>query len=192
MFGEVLEPLLAFLAANRPLAEVSRLAVVSKTWRRVSGNALKTAHQLDLSGVAESVTDGVVRLALGRVASENLRAVNLSGCRNISPGGIEDILQHISETCPGVKEVDVTACSNETVLRVVATRAQAALGLPLDLFALLRSLGEEGSRYAFSNLGSLLLKASPPCCCLIQRWLPAKMRCFRPPRTALPLRWPCY
>ena len=67
---EVLEPLLAFLAADRPFAEVSRLAVVSKTWRRVSLNALKTATQLILSGFPESV-DGVVRLALSRVASEN-------------------------------------------------------------------------------------------------------------------------
>ena len=57
MFGEILEPLLAFLAAAKPFAEVSRLAVVSKTWRRVSLNALKTAHQLNLSRFAESVTD---------------------------------------------------------------------------------------------------------------------------------------
>jgi hypothetical protein len=60
MFGEVLEPLLAFLAADRPFAEVSHLSVVSKTWRRVSLNALKTAHQLNLSGFAGSVNDGVV------------------------------------------------------------------------------------------------------------------------------------
>jgi hypothetical protein len=161
MFGEILEPLLAFLAAVKPFAEVSRLAVVSKTWRRVSLNALKTANQLNLSGFAESVTDSVVRLALVRVTSENLRSVNLSGCHNISAGGIEDILQYIAETCLGVKEVDVTACSNEAVLRAVATRARAALGpLALDLFVLLRSQGEEGKRCSFSNLGSLLL--SPP------------------------------
>ncbi len=49
---------------------------------RVSRKALKTAHQLNLSGFAGSVTDGVVRLALGRVTSENLRAVNLSGCHS--------------------------------------------------------------------------------------------------------------
>ncbi len=55
----------------------------------------------------------------------------------------------------------MTACSNETVLRAVATRARVALGpLALDLFALLRSLGEGGKRYSFSNLGSLL-HASP-------------------------------
>ena len=86
--------------------------------------------------------------------------VNLSGCHNISARGVEDIVQYIAETCIGVKEVDVTACSSETVLRAVATRAQADLvPLALDLFALLRSLGEEGKRYSFSNLGSLL--ASP-------------------------------
>ena len=128
----------------------------------MSLNALKTAHQLNLSGFAECVTDGVVRLALLRVTLENLRLVNLSGCHNISAGGMEDILQYIAETCFGVEEVDVTACSNETVLRAVATRARAALGpLALDLFALLRSLGEGGKRCSFSNLGSLLL-ASPP------------------------------
>jgi hypothetical protein len=71
--GAVLEPILAFLAADRPFVEVSRLAVVSNTWRRLSFNALKTANQLILSGFnAEYVTDGVVRLALVRVTSENL------------------------------------------------------------------------------------------------------------------------
>ena len=167
MLGEVcdsvLEPLLVFLASDRPFAEVSRLSVVSKTWRRVSLNALKTAHQLNLSGFAESVTDAVVRLALVRVTSENLGVVNLSGYHNITAGCMEHILQSTAETCSGVKEVDVTAFSNETVLRVVATRARAALGSPLalDLFALLRSLDEEGKLYSFSKLGSLL-HASPP------------------------------
>jgi hypothetical protein len=161
-----LEPLLAFFVSARPFAEVSRLAVVSKGVRRVSLNALKTAHQLNLSGFAESVTDGVVRLALVRVTSENLRLVNLSGCHNISADGMEDTLQYVAAHCSGVKEVDVTACSNEAVLRAVATRARAALGCPLalDLFALLRSMGEEGKRCSFSNLGGLLLSdtSSPP------------------------------
>ena len=45
----------------------------------------------------------------------------------------------------------------------MATRAQVALGAPKarDLFAHLSSLGEEGERFAFSKLGSLLLHASP-------------------------------
>ena len=166
MLVDVLEPLLAFFVSARPFAEVSRLAVVSKGVRRVSLNALKTAHQLNLSGFAESVTDGVVRLALARVTSENLRLVNLSGCHNISADGMEYILQYVAAHCSGVKEVDVTACSNEAVLRAVATRARAALGCPLalDLFALLRSMGEEGKRCSFSNLGGLLLSdtSSPP------------------------------
>ena len=164
MLVDVLEPLLAFFVSARPFAEVSRLAVVSKALRRVSLNALKTAHQLNLSGFAESVTDGVVRLALVRVTSENLRLVNLSGCHNISAGGMEDILQYVAEHCSCVQELDVTACSNEAVLRAVATRA--ALGAPsaLDLFALLRSMGEEGERCSFSNLSGLLLSdtSSPP------------------------------
>jgi hypothetical protein len=170
MFGEVLEPFFTFLAANRPFAEVSRLTVVSKTWRRVSANALKTAHELNLSVFAESVTDEVVRLALVRVTPENLGVVNLSGCHNISPGDMEYIL----ETCCGVKEVDVTACSNGAV----ATRARAAFGLlALDLFALLRSLGEGGERYSFSNLGSVL--TSPPLLLFDPALVPRKNALFQ-------------
>jgi hypothetical protein len=179
---EVLEPLLAFLAADRPFADVSRLALVSKTWRRMSLNALKTAPQLILSGFPES-TDRDVRLALSRVASENLNRIDLSGCHNISADGIQDIL--LCMTCSGVKEVDLTACSNETVLRAVATRARAALGanrssapLALELFALLRSLGEEGKRYSFSNLCSLL-QASPPVLLLNQELDPRKNALFQ-------------
>jgi hypothetical protein len=151
-------------------------------WSRGRGrfflDALKTARQLNLSGFAEFVTDGVVRLALVRVTSENLRVVNLSGCHNISAGGMEDILQYISVTCASVKEVDVTACSNEAVLRAVATRARAACGVhsALELYTHLKSLEvhaeeveeeqdeeeqEAWKRYSFSNLGSLL-SASPP------------------------------
>ena len=40
-------------AADRPFAVVSSLAVVSKTSRRVSLNALKTAHQGALEGSME-------------------------------------------------------------------------------------------------------------------------------------------
>ncbi len=64
-----------------------------------------------------------MRLALARVTSENLRVVNLSDYHNISPGGVEDILQYIAETCSRVEEVDVTTCSNETVLQAVTTQA---------------------------------------------------------------------
>ena len=122
--GEVLEPFLAFLAADRPFAEFSRLAVLSKTWMSMSLKSLKTTPHLILGGgFAESVTDEVVRLALSRVASENLKRVDLSGCHNISAGGMEYILQYIAETCSVVKEVDVIACSNEAVLRALAIRA---------------------------------------------------------------------
>jgi hypothetical protein len=89
---EVLEPLFAFFATDRPFAEVSRLAVVSRNWRTVSHKSLKTTSQLNLSGFAESVRDEDVRLALVRVTSENLKRVDLSFCHNISAGGMEDIL----------------------------------------------------------------------------------------------------
>jgi hypothetical protein len=121
-----------------------------------------------------------VRLALVRVTSENLKRIDLNGCHNISATGMEDILQYIAEACSGVEEVDVTACSTETVLRAVATRFQAALTAPLamDLFALLRSLGENGERYSFSNLSSLLM-ASPPLLLFDPELAPCKNALFQ-------------
>ena len=50
MWVEVLEQFLVFLVYVRQFTEVLRLPVVSKTWRRVSLNTLKTSHQLNLSG----------------------------------------------------------------------------------------------------------------------------------------------
>ena len=140
--------------------------------------SLKTATQLDLSGFAESVRDEDVRLALVRVTSENLKRVDLSGCHNISARGMEDFLQYIAEKCPGVKEVDVTACSNEAVLRAVSIRVRAVCGVhsALDLYTHLKSLEvhgeeveeeqdeeeqEEGKRYPFSYLSRLLHASTP-------------------------------
>ena len=37
MYGDVLEPFLTFFVAARPFEEVSRLTVVSKTWREGDG-----------------------------------------------------------------------------------------------------------------------------------------------------------
>ena len=104
--------------------------------------AFKTVPQLNLSGFAESVRDEDVRLALVRVTSENLKRVDLSFCHNISAGGMEDILQYMAEACSGVKEVNVTGCSNEAVLQAVAIRARAVCGVhsALDLYTHLKSL----------------------------------------------------
>ena len=175
---EVLEQIFAFLATDRPFAELSRLTLVSTKWRTVSLNALKTAPQLNLSGFAEAVRDEDVRLALVRVTSENLKRVDLSGCLHISAGGMEDILQYMTETCSGIKEVDVTACSNEAVLRAVAIRARAVCGVhsALDLYTHLKSLEvhaedveeeqdeeeqEDWRRYPFSYLSRLLHASTP-------------------------------
>ena len=73
-----LETTFAFLATDRPFTEVSRLVVVSRNWRTVVHKALKTAPQVNLSGFAESVRDGDVRLALVHVTSENLKRVDLT------------------------------------------------------------------------------------------------------------------
>jgi hypothetical protein len=99
---------------------------------------------------------------------------------------MEDILQYVAEHCSGVNEVDVTTCSNEAVLRAVATRARAALGAPLalDLFARLRSLGAECKRYSFSSLSTLLqsqetASASPPLLLFDSAMVPRKDALFQ-------------
>jgi hypothetical protein len=173
---EVLEPLFAFFATDRPFAEVSRLAVVSRNWKLATLNVLKTSTQLSLSGFAESVRDEDVRLALVRVTSENLKRVDLSFCHNISAGCMEHILQSMTCSSVSVKEVDVTACSNEAVLRAVAIRARAVCGVhsALDLYTHLKSLEvhaeeveqdeeeqEYWKRHPFSYI-SRLLQASTP------------------------------
>jgi hypothetical protein len=194
---DVLEPLFVFFATDRPFAEVSRLAAVSRNWRTVA-LALKTAPQLNLSGFAESVRDEHVRLALVRVTSENLKRVDLSFCHNISAGGMEYILQYMAEKC-GVKEVDVTAGSNDAVLRAVAVRARAVCGVhsALDLYTHLKSLDvhaeeveeqdeeerEYWKSYPFPFI-SRHLQASTPLLLFDSELAPrkdAKMRCFRPP-----------
>jgi cold shock CspA family protein len=57
------------------------------------------------------------------VVSENLREVDLSGCRKISASGMENILR-IAETCSGLREVNITTYSNEAILRAVAAHAR--------------------------------------------------------------------
>jgi hypothetical protein len=51
------------------------------------------------------VWDGDVRLALVRVTSENLKRVDLSGCYNISAGGIDHILLYMSKSCSGARRL---------------------------------------------------------------------------------------
>jgi hypothetical protein len=126
------------------------------------------------------VTGADVLLSLARVSSENLKSIDLSGCRGISARSMEDILQNMAETCAGLEEIDITACSDEAVLRAVAIRARAVCGVPsaLDLYTHLKSLGgkeEEEERLSFSNLLALL-HASRPLLLLEPELVPCKNR----------------
>ena len=75
------------------------------------------------------------------MASENLREVDLSGCQEIRASGMENILRICAETCSGLLEVNITACSEEAILRAVAIRAQAVCNAAsaLELYLTLRS-----------------------------------------------------
>ncbi len=56
-------PLMHYLATDWPFPEVSRLTVVSRSWRTTVLESLKTANHLILRGqFAKSVRDGDVRL----------------------------------------------------------------------------------------------------------------------------------
>ena len=70
----------------------------------------------------------------------------------------------MTETCPGLKRVDLTDYRFETVLRTVTTLARTASVDPfaLELFALLRSMGQEGKHYSFSKNFALSSKGHPP------------------------------
>jgi hypothetical protein len=110
---------------------------------------------------------------------------------------MEDILQSIAETCSGLEEIDITTCSDESVLRAVAIRASAVCGVQsaLDIYTYLKSLGGRRKKRTTSRFESyhLFCMQVGLFCCLNQSWSPAKivatMHCFKWSRTASFWMW---
>ena len=154
------KPLLSFVS-------LSQCCAVSRGWRKSLLEHLRTLPILSFG--KRGVTDADVLRSLGRVASENLREVDLSGCREIRASGMENILRKCAETCSGLLEVNITACSEEAILRAVAIRAQAACNAAsaLELYLTLRSSSARRDeppakeRCPMSNLRSLLNSTRP-------------------------------
>jgi hypothetical protein len=86
----------------------------------------------------------------------------------------------IVETCSGVQEINITACSLEAVLRTVATRVRAVCGVhsAQDFYAHLEALQEGARRCPVSKIRSLL-GASHPLLALDQEFPFGKNALFR-------------
>jgi hypothetical protein len=122
-------------------ADLSRCCAVSRPWRMsLLNDYFPMLSILSFDKQSEAKEADVLR-ALGRVKSPHLRLVDLKGCCKISASGMEDILRFV-DSCGGVKEVDITACSAEAVLRAVAVGTQTVCGLdsPLELYKYLKVL----------------------------------------------------
>ena len=62
------------------------------------------------------VTGEDVLRALGLVAGGSLQVVGMALCWELSACDIQEILKLFDATCPGVREVDITGCSDEVIL----------------------------------------------------------------------------
>jgi hypothetical protein len=87
------------------------------------------------------VTGEDVLRALGLVAWGSLQVVGMALCRVLSVRDIEEIRKLLHATCPGVREVDITGCSDQVILRALSVRALSTLGAsPLHVHARLMEL----------------------------------------------------
>ena len=135
--------------------------------REVSSGTREAVHKAFslLPGIAfpAHVTGPDVLAMLMRVAGANLKTVCLEGCRQLSAVDIGRILAGLDARCPAVIEVNLTDCSEEAILRALATAARRHFGAvsPADLRAILLALagGEAASR---CPLDLLLGQIAPP------------------------------
>jgi hypothetical protein len=52
----------------------------------------------------------------------------MARCRNLIARDIEEILKLLHTTCPEVRELDITGCSDQVILRALSVRALSTLG----------------------------------------------------------------
>jgi hypothetical protein len=95
------------------LAWLMRSRGVSRGWRERIHKSLPL-----LRGVSfhVGVTGEDVLRALGLVAGGSLQVVGMALCWELSACDIQEILKLFDATCPGVREVDITGCSDEVIL----------------------------------------------------------------------------
>jgi hypothetical protein len=111
---------------------------VSREWRGALNHALALLCQVSFP---VGVTGEGVKRTLGLVAGGNLQIVGLELCRKLMAHDMEEILKLLDATCPGVREVDVTGCSDQVILRALSVRALSTLGASLDVHTRLMASG---------------------------------------------------
>jgi hypothetical protein len=121
---------------------------VSREWRGALNHALALLCQVSFP---VGVTGEGVKRTLGLVAGGNLRLVGMSRCRNLIARDIEEILKLLHTTCPEVRELDITGCSDQVILRALSVRALSTLGAsPLHVHERLMELGGGRPRCPFA------------------------------------------
>ena len=75
----------------------------------------------------------------------------MARCRNLIARDIEEILKLLHTTCPEVRELDITGCSDQVILRALSVRALSTLGAsPLHVHERLMELGGGRPRCPFA------------------------------------------
>jgi ankyrin repeat protein len=141
------------------LAWLMRWRGVSRGWRE---NIHKSLPLLRGVSFHVGVTGEDVLRALGLVAGgsllggggegtpakvSRLQVVGLALCGELSARDMGEILKLLDTTCPGVREVDITGCSDQVILRALSVRALSTLGAsPLHVHTRLMELAAGSAR----------------------------------------------
>lgn len=137
-----------------------RARQVARAWLEAVNKALPLLASLSFP-VHAKATD-VVNVLMS-VAGNNLKAVCLEGCLQLSAVDVERILQCLAGGCPAVVEVNLAGCRDEAILRALATAAKRQFSAisPEDLRAMLLALAAEDAA-SRCPLERLLLHLTSP------------------------------
>ena len=130
---------------------------VSREWRGALNHALPL---LCLVSFPVCVTGEGVQLTLGLVAGGSLQVVGMVMCLEMSSCDIEEILKLLHATCQDVREVDITWCIDQVILRALSMSSLSTFcASPLDVHAHLMVLVRGSVRCPFDTF--LMALVSP-------------------------------
>ena len=146
-----------------------RARQVARAWLEAVNKALPLLASLSFP-VHAKATD-VVNVLMS-VAGNNLKAVCLEGCLQLSAIDVERILQCLASGCPAVVEVNLAGCRDEAILRALATAAKRQFSAisPEELRAMLLALAPSGPQPPGAPL-SACFSTSPRPASARQTWV---------------------
>ncbi|XP_030546348.1 histone-lysine N-methyltransferase ATXR3 [Rhodamnia argentea] len=103
--GHVLARIFHFLRAD-----MTSLAIASSTckhWNAAVRFYRDISQQVNLSTLGHRCTDSIIWRVLNGYDREKIKSLIFTGCTNITPGVLEDILR----SCPCLSEIDIRGCS---------------------------------------------------------------------------------